>query len=178
MAVLMAVPKYQKVVFLRLGCSISSISLNDFEVLTFHRPVIKDDQRQLINIIWGNLHLHPPFSTSSFGCNEPRFGALPWKEQLPPRHLLHNKVSVPPVMFEMWLVSRTRSIYSSSAQLAASSHDTVLLLSWRISAGKPPLAFCTALKLSNILHHVLFQHKRNRSLPLADHYSLVLFKQF
>lgn len=178
-AMLMAVPKSSDIS--KSGMQYSSctnISWNHFEVLTFHRPVIKDDQRQLINLIWGNPHLHPPLSTLSFGCNEPGFGTLPWIEQPPPHHLLHNKVSVPPVVIETWLVSRPRPVHALHQHNWQLPLTSLCCCSLGKSAGTPPLAFCTALKLSNILHHVLFQHRRNRSLPLAGHYSMVLFKQF
>lgn len=161
----MAVPKSSNIS--KTGMQYSScpsISWNYLEVLTFHRPVMKNDKKQLINLILG----HPPLSTLGFGCNEPGFGTLAWKEQPFPGHLLHNKVSVPPVLFETWLVSRTRpacTLHQHSWQLP---HTSLLLLPWKISAGSPPLAFCTALKPSNILHHVLSQHKRKDLSCLQD----------
>lgn len=121
----MAVPKssdISKTGMQYLSCP--SISWNHYEVLTFHRPVIKNDQRQLINLILGNPYLHPPLSTLTFGYNEPGFRTLAWKEQPLPGHLLHNKVSVPLAVFETWLVSRTRpacTLHQHSWQLPLTS---------------------------------------------------------
>lgn len=179
-AVLMAVPKSSDIS--KSGMQYSSctnISWNHLEVLTFHRPVIKDDQRQLTNLIWGNPHLHPPLSTLSFGCNEPGFGTLPWIEQppTPTPSLAQQGECVPCGDWAVAGITSQASPRSPSAQLAASPHATVLLFSWKI-CWDTTTGICTALKLSDILHHVLFQHRRNRSLPLAGHYSMVLFKQF
>lgn len=172
-AVLMAVPKSSDIS--KTGMQYSScpsISWNHYEVLTFHRPVIKNDQRQLISLILGNSYLHPPLSTLIFGYNEH------WHEKntgmkrtAPPRPSLAQQGECAPCsVWDVAGITYQACLHSPSAQLAASPHITVLLLSWRISAGTAPLAFFSALKLSNILHYALFQHRRNRSLLLAGHY--------
>lgn len=58
--VLMIVPKSSDISKTGMQySSCTSVSSNRFELLTFHKPVIKNDQWQFINLILGNPHLHP-----------------------------------------------------------------------------------------------------------------------
>lgn len=109
--VLMATPKssdISKIEMQYLSCIHSSWS--DFELLTFHRPAIKDDQWQRTILCKPHLNL----SLLSFGYNETPFGTLPWTEQPSPFHLLHNinkLVSVSPLVPETCLILPTIPAY-------------------------------------------------------------------
>lgn len=171
----MAVPKSSDISQTAMQYSCTSIPWNHFEgadVLQTYdqRWAGAIDQPHL-----GQPHFQPLLSTLVLDVMNQDLEHCHEKHSHPHAISCTRKVSVPPVVFETWLVPDQPTLFISTA--AASPHTTVLLLSWRISAGTPPLAFCTALKLSNILLYELFQHRRNRSLLLAGHYSLVLFKQ-